>query len=96
MTTGDPSHEKQEKTYPIQEALRAQQALRNLAGLEPEMFPVQAFAGMISDEVEALRKRGHSDAHIAKTIQDSSNIKITAEEVAAYYASPEDRQAHHG
>jgi hypothetical protein len=85
-----------EKTYPIQEALRAQQALRNLAGLEPEMFPVEAFVGMISDEVEALRKRGHSDAQIAKTIQDNSSIQITAAEVAAYYASPEDRHAHHG
>lgn len=45
-------------SYPIEEALKAQKALRNAAGLGDEMFPIQAFAGMISDEVEALRNRG--------------------------------------
>jgi hypothetical protein len=89
------SDSQHEKSYPVQEAIRAQQALRHLAGLEPEMFPIQAFVGMISDEVEALRKQGHSDAQIAKTIQDNSKIKITADEVADYYASPEERHAPH-
>ena len=86
---------KHDKSYPVQEAIRAQQALRGLAGLEPEMFPIQAFVGMISDEVEALRKQGHTDAQIAKTIEENSKIEITAEEVADYYASPEERHAPH-
>ena len=89
----DPRHD---KSYPIQEAIRAQQALRDLAGLEPEMFPIQAFVGMISDEVEALRKQGHTDAQIARTIEDNSRIEISAEEVADYYASPEERHAPRG
>ncbi len=88
----DPQHG---KSYPVQEAIRAQLALCDLAGLEPEMFPIQAFVGMISDEVEALRKQGHSDAQIAKTIQENSKIEITAEEVVDYYASPEERHAPH-
>ncbi len=86
----DPQHE---KAYPIQEALRAQGALRKLAGLEPEMFPIQAFVGMISDEVEILRKKGHTDEQIAKVIRDNSDIAITSAEVADYYASPEERHA---
>ena len=81
------------KAYPIQEALRAQEALRKLAGLEPELFPIQAFVGMISDEVEVLRRKGHSDEQIAKVIRENSNIVITSEEVADHYASPEERHA---
>lgn len=83
----------QGKTYPIEEAIRAQKALRELAGLGPEMFPIQAFVGMISDEVETLRKQGRSDEEIAQTISSSSKIAITADEIVSNYASPEQR--HH-
>jgi hypothetical protein len=79
------------KTYPIEQALRAQKALREAAGLAPETFPVDAFVGMISDEIEVLRQRGRSDAEIARLIADHSLIEITASEIAAHYASPEQR-----
>jgi hypothetical protein len=45
------------KMYPVEEALKAQRSLRDAAGLEPEQFPIRAFVGMISDEIESLRKR---------------------------------------
>jgi len=80
-----------EKIYPVEEAIRAQKALRELAGLGPEMFPVQAFVGMISDEVEILRTQGHSDEEIAQTITANSKIAITSAEIASNYASPEER-----
>lgn len=83
------------KTYPIEEALRAQKALRELAGLGPEMFPVQAFVGMISDEVQTLRSQGHSDQDIANTISANSGISITAGEIASNYAPPEQRRQEH-
>ncbi|HEY1987416.1 MAG TPA: hypothetical protein VGG85_18525 [Terracidiphilus sp.] len=86
----------QERTYPIEEALRAQKALRQLAGLGSEEFPVQAFVGMISDEIESLRHQGHSDQEIAKTITENSAIAITADEVAQYYAPPEERHPERG
>ena len=79
------------KSYPIEEALRAQKALRELAGMGQEMFPMPAFVGMISDEIEALRKRGHDDAEIARTISMHSKIEISADEIRAYYAPPEQR-----
>lgn len=85
------SDQPQPKTYPVEEAIRAQKALRELAGLGPETFPIQAFVGMISDEVETLRKQGHSDEVIAQTISANSTIAITPGEIAANYASPEDR-----
>lgn len=89
------SDRQHENTYPIEEAIRAQKALRELAGLGPEMFPIQAFVGMISDEVEALRKQGYSDEQIAQTIQASSKIAITAADISANYASPEERHGGH-
>ena len=80
--------------YPIEEALKAQRALRSSAGLGPEMFPVQAFVGMISDEIESLRKQGQSDDEIAALIRKSSAIEITGAEIAEYYAPPEERHPH--
>ncbi|MEO8725855.1 MAG: hypothetical protein ABI383_06990 [Acidobacteriaceae bacterium] len=82
------------KTYPVEEAIRAQRALREAAGLGPEQFPIAAFVGMISDEIDELRKRGKSDEEIAKLIESSSAIKISASEIEENYASPKER--HHG
>jgi hypothetical protein len=79
------------KTYPIEQALRAQKALREAAGLTPEMFPIEAFVGMISDEVETLRSQGKTDEDIASLIQAHSGIQITAFEIAKNYASPDQR-----
>ena len=85
----------EEKSYPLEEALRAQKALRDLAGLGPEMFPIRAFVGMISDEVQMLRSQGRSDEEIARIITGSSKISITADEIASHYASPEQRRHEH-
>ncbi len=74
--------------YPIEEALKAQNALRAAAGLGPEMFPIQAFVGMISDEIESLRKQGKSDMEIADIIRRNSAIEVSPEELARYYAAP--------
>ena len=79
------------KQYPVEEAVRAQKALRDLAQLGPEMFPIHAFVGMISDEIEELRKRGHADEEIAQVIRKNSGIDITGEEIASNYAPPEQR-----
>ena len=83
------------KMYPLEEALKAQKSLRDAAGLGPEQFPIQAFVGMISDEIESLRQRGNSDEEIASLIRQNSAIDITAAELAENYAAPEERH-HHG
>ena len=81
----------EEQDYPLEEALKALGALRQAAGLEPERFPVRAFVGMISDEVDALRRRGMSDEEIAELVRGSSSIRITGQEIAENYAWPEER-----
>ena len=85
----------QQKSYPIEDALNAQKALRRLAGLGQEEFPVSAFIGMISDEIEVLRRQGYSDQDIAKVIRDNSPISLTAEDIAANYAPFEQRHPDH-
>ncbi len=80
--------------YPVEEAIRAQKALREAAGLGPEQFPIQAFVGMISDEVDQLRQLGKSDDEIASLIEANSSIRITASEIAKNYASAEERHQH--
>jgi hypothetical protein len=75
----------------LEEALKAQRALRAAAGLGPELFPLEAFVGMISDEVQALRERGMKDEEIASIIRQSSAIEISPAEIAQNYASPEQR-----
>jgi hypothetical protein len=79
------------KTYPIEEALKAQRALRRAAGLGEEQFPIEAFVGMISDEVEALRKTGKRDDEIASIIESNSHIRISAKDISENYAEPEQR-----
>ncbi|GAC1364773.1 MAG: hypothetical protein NVSMB3_13310 [Acidobacteriaceae bacterium] len=79
------------KLYPVEQAVKAQTSLREAAGLDPEQFPVQAFVGMISDEIEALRKQGQSDTAIASIIRQNSSIEISAAEIAENYAAPEER-----
>lgn len=56
------------------------------------MFPIQAFVGMISDEIEQLRKLGRTDEDIAGIISSNSDIGITAAEIGENYAPPEERQ----
>ncbi len=78
-------------SYPLDQILRAQAALRSAADLPPEQFPAPAFVGMISDEIEALRNSGRSDADIAQIIRQSSGIEISPEMLSANYAPPEKR-----
>jgi hypothetical protein len=46
---------------------------------------------MISDEIEALRKRGKTDEEIAAIIRQNSSIEITSQEIGQNHASPEER-----
>lgn len=84
------------KLYPVDEAVRAQKALRTAAGLGPEMFPIPAFVGMISDEIDSLRQAGKTDDQIAALVSRNSAIQISGEEITQNYASPEQRHPNRG
>ena len=80
------------KSYPVEEAVRAQKALRTAAGLGPEMFPLEAFVGMISDEIDSLRQAGRSDEQIAALVCRNSSIQISGDEIARKIAAGIGRQ----
>ena len=84
--------DQQNSMYTVEQALQAQRALRAAAGAEEELFPIQAFVGMISDEIQMLREQGKTDEEIAGLIQSSSEIKITSADLRSYYATPEQRR----
>jgi hypothetical protein len=48
-------------SFSTEQLVAAQKVLRDALQLPPERFPLQAFVGMISDEIEQLRLRGLSD-----------------------------------
>ncbi|WP_263385612.1 hypothetical protein [Granulicella arctica] len=75
----------------IEQALRAQTALREVAGLSEEVLPIPAFIGMISDEIEVLRSSGQDDVSIIRIIEQSSGVVISLDELQLNYATPEER-----
>ena len=79
-------------TFTLDQAMKAQAALRRAAGLPEETFPLGAFVGMISDEIELLRKAGKSDEDIAQAIREASGAELTAQQIADNYALPEQRR----
>ena len=86
------SSEQREPMYTVEQAIQAQRALRAAAGAAEELFPIQAFVGMISDEIQMLREQGKTDEEIAGLIQKSSEIKITSADLESHYATPEQRR----
>ena len=78
-------------TFTGLQAATAQTALRSALGLEPELFPVQAFIGMISDEIEQLRSDGRTNDEIANLISDATGTSVSADVIGEFYAPPEAR-----
>ena len=81
----------QDRTFSAEQAVRTQAALREALGLGPERFPLQAFVGMISDEIEQLREAGRSDAEIARLVSHAGGAEVSADDLQAFYATPEAR-----
>lgn len=84
-----------EPTFTAQQALATTAAMRRELGLGEEEFPVQAFVGMISDEIEQLRDRGRDDEAIAAMVSEATGKTVSAELIARYYAPPGQRGAGH-
>ena len=83
------------KTFSAEQAVKTQAALRQALGLGPEQFPLQAFVGMISDEIDQLRGAGRPDTEIAQLVSNASGSEISAADLRTFYASPQAR-GHHG
>ena len=76
----------------LPQVLAAQRALRESIGLGEERFPLPAFIGMVSDEIEQARAAGRDDAGIAELLSSASGASVSADDIARFYATPEQRQ----
>jgi hypothetical protein len=79
-------------TFTVEQVLKAQQALRAAAGLPEERLSTQAFICMLSDEIQALRESGKSDAEITSLLNNAAGTDIPSSDVAQHYASTERRR----
>jgi hypothetical protein len=83
--------EDRETGFSAQEAVAVQRALRRALGMEAETFPLEAFIGMISDEVEQFRASGKTDADIAALIRETIGRDVSEGDIGVFYAPPEAR-----
>ena len=79
------------ETFSLEDALAAQREMRAALGLAEERFPLAAFIGMVSDEIEQLRINGKSDDAIAQLMSEATGRNLSADDLARYYATPEER-----
>ena len=78
-------------TFTLEQALKVQREMRHSLGLPAEEFPLPAFIGMISDEVEQLRAAGRTDGDIVAMISGSAGQAISEADLQRFYAPPEHR-----
>jgi hypothetical protein len=85
----------QDPTFTADQAVATQRALRAALNLPDEAFPLPAFIGMISDEIQLLREAGHADQDIIDLINTTTPTTITPADLTRFYAPPEARRQHH-
>lgn len=81
-----------ELSFSTEQLVAVQKVLRHSLHLPPEKFPLQAFVGMISDEIEQLRSRGLSDEEIAGLVASTTGVPVRADAIRLYYVSSEARR----
>ena len=81
-----------ELTFTIEQLVAVQNTLRETLDSSPVEFPLQAFIGMISDEIEQLRVRGMSDEDIAALVVKATSVPVSGDAIRLYYTPPEARR----
>ncbi len=80
-----------ELRFSADQAIRAQRALREALGLGAEQFPLRAFIGMISDEIEQMRASGRPDADVVEIIRQQTGKSISPADLQRFYAPAQER-----
>lgn len=78
-------------TFSIDEAIKAQRALRQTLGLGDERFEVSEFVEMISDEIEQMKADGKSSVDIVAVVADATGHHIDPADIDRHYVAPEQR-----
>lgn len=80
-----------QNSFTLAEALAAQQALRDAAGVKEEHLDLAELIGMMSEEIDLLQEQGKSWDEIAVMIKAATGKPVTGAEVEKYYVGPEER-----
>lgn len=80
-----------QNTFTLAEALAAQQALRDAAGVKEEQLDLAELIGMMSEEIDLLQEQGKSWDDIAVMIKTATGKPVTGADVEKYYVGPEER-----
>lgn len=78
-------------TFSIDEAIRAQRALRQALGLGDERFEVSELVEMISDEIEQMKDDGKSSADIVAVIAEATGHCIDPANIDRHYVPADAR-----
>jgi hypothetical protein len=85
----------EQKALTVDQAVRAQRALRESLGLADETFPLPAFIGMISDEIQQMREAGRSDTQMIDIIAKATGTRLDPADLQRFYVPPEHRRQPH-
>ena len=77
--------------FTASEAMRAQRALRDAAGLPERSYTMDRFIGLVSDEIDALWAMNITDDEITALISKATGKLVTEIDIAEFYA-PADRR----
>ena len=69
----------------------AQNEMRHILSLPEPRFSFPTFIGMLSDEIEQMRRAGHANEMVAKTISRATGQSIEAIDVQRHYLPVEER-----
>ena len=70
----------------------AQSEMRHILGLPEPRFSFPTFIGMLSDEIEQMRRAGHTNEMVAQTINRATGQSIKAIDVQRHYLPVEERE----
>ena len=78
--------------YSLEQAMKAQAALRDAAGAGEERFDSRQLIGMLSDEIRVLRDSGLSDQEIATLLETKADLAIDADTIGKFYVDTSEYQ----
>lgn len=79
--------------FSLEQAMKAQAALRDAAGAGEERFDARQLIGMLSDEIRVLRDSGLNDEAIAALLKTKADLAIDAETIGKFYVDTSEYQA---
>jgi|GEM_PF-5612630 len=78
--------------FSLDQAMKAQAALRTAAGEGEEFFDEQQLVGMLSDEIRTLRTSGSTDEEIVALLKAKADLDVDADTLGRFYVDTSGNQ----